>query len=443
MKSMFNYFSRHLFISYVCYVVGRLLPSLNRFNKIKNILYAIHSVNKKSPIALNKPVKIRIAPISACNYKCLFCEIHKDDLLYPDRNLNVFTLEDMKRYEDILSSAYSLSFYGGSEEPLLNKHFGNFVTYLKDKYHIRMMVNTNASVLTKELSDIFVENGFDSILVSYHAGTKHGYKELMTGNIEKVDRNLSYLSQQKKKWEKPVIDFNFALHKMNASEYKEIFKKSKNFGVNRVFINRYYGGRNKLQDKQVSFEYDVDKGNRLLDEIYSAANRDGIKLSPESPQYWEDTQDQVRWDGENYNKHKLCHEPWLSLHFNPVLDDENCHYVGVCNRIELFKINYRVADISRDNFNKLWNHPVLQYMRETVNSENINPICKFCKNYSRATLRNVKEDKYADTRDRAVKNFFEEFSLKYSDEAVDGIELLNENPHLDKKYIDVAATNND
>ncbi len=441
MTSILNYLANYSFLSFLCYSFSKLIPKSNGTRKFKNILCAIYSINRRHSVTLNLPVRVRIAPISTCNYRCLFCEIHKDILLYPNRSNNVFNMDDLRRYEPILSAAYSLSFYGGSEEPLLNKYFGEFVAYLKRKYTPRMMVNTNASVLTENLSDILVENGFDHILVSYHAGTKDGYKYLMTGDVEKVDRNLAYLFNQKKlkRKTKPKVDFNFALQKLNADEYLEVINKAKKLGINRIILTRYYGGRNKLRDKQVSFEYDVEQGNRILDEIYQTAKQSRVNLSPRKSNYWKTLPDSVQWDEENYDKHKLCFEPWLSLHFNPVLNDKDCHYVGVCNRIELFKINYRIANLSKDMFNKLWNHPILQYIRETVNSENINPICKFCKNRSLATLRNIDEKRYAQIRDNTVEKLFHEFHTRYNSEPIEGIEILKGHHCPDERYIELTS----
>jgi len=130
--------------------------------------------------------------------------------------------------------------------------------------------------------------------------------------------------------------------------------------------------------------------------------------------------------------------PWTNLHFNAVMDDENCHYVGVCTRIEIFKIAYdKIQFRTQKQFNTLWNHPALQYLRETVNSANaLNPICKYCKNYSRETLRNTDAQKYASVRDQAVKDFFAEFRKRYACPEIEGIELLKENPNSDEKFLE-------
>ena len=353
-------------------------------------------------------------------------------------------MSDFKNYESFLSTAWGLSFYGGSEEPLLNKNITELLRYLKSEYGTKFFVNTNASVLTHKVADAMVEYGFDTLLVSYHAGSKEMYKHLMTGNVESVDSNLMYLKQRKeeKGKKKPVVDFNFAMHKLNAPEGKMIIDKAKKMGVEKVFINRYYGGRNKLQNEKVSFEYDIVSGNEALDEIYAYAGKIGVTLMPQRPRYWTDP-DKVSWNENNLDRGIWCHMPWTNIHFNPALDESDCHYIGVCNRIELFKIHYRKTDLSSDaSFKKIWNHPVLQYLRSTVNNDQaFNPICKFCRNRDREAIRNTNADLYEELRDRAVRDFFLEAEKRGLAEPVNGLEILLENPNADSKCIDQRKSN--
>jgi MoaA/NifB/PqqE/SkfB family radical SAM enzyme len=433
---LFESLCRNKFSVMIAGRVGKLMPAFNKLKKYKNILAAPYFIYFQKPKIKNNPVWVRIAPISVCNYKCLFCEIHKDNLLYPNRPENVVDLNVIQNYESFLSTGYKLSFFGGSEEPLLNRDFGNIVKYLKSKYGIKMMVNTNASMLNRQLADTLVKYSFDSILVSYHAGSKESYKELMTGSIDRVDENLKYLKERKERLskEKPVVEFNFALQKLNAKEYSSIFKKANQLGVSAVVVNQYYGGRNRLQDRKVSYDYDMEQGNRVLDEIYAYAKKENVNLLPKKPQYWNKVK--AQWEPENFDVSKKCTLPWTNIHFNPVLSDRDCHYVGVCNRIELFKVAYdKIQFRTQEQFDHLWNHPALQYLRKTANSkEAINPICKCCKNYDTATLRNIDAPKYAALRDQAVKDFFVEFRKQCHYSEINGLEVLKENPYSDKKF---------
>jgi hypothetical protein len=122
------------------------------------------------------------------------------------------------------------------------------------------------------------------------------------------------------------------------------------------------------------------------------------------------------------------------------LDEKDCFYVGICNRIELFKLNYKKMSLNnKEDFNNLWNHPILQYLRKTVNSESgdINPICKYCKNFNREILRNISQEEYSRVRDEAVRNFFSSARKKRIEfNKIEGLEVLSENPYSDDKFKD-------
>jgi molybdenum cofactor biosynthesis enzyme MoaA len=420
-------------------VMAYAIPRTKKLGKFRNAILASRAFLQGQPLVTTRPVGVRIAPTAICNYRCLFCEIHKDNILYPKRSKNEITLEHIKNYEGVLEDAYNLSFYGGSEEPLVAKEFPQITEYMKKKYGTKLMVNTNASLMKNEVLDSMVENEFDYIIVSYHAGTTDGYRAIMTGKIDKVDANLAALRDKKKATgkKKPVVAFNFALQRLNSDEYEAILQKAKDLAADHVIVNRYYGGRNKLQDQHVSYEYDIEAGNKVLDEIYARGKELGVKIEPAKPEYWEQPAEMVRWDDEDINASIKCQLPWSTLHFNPVLDRANSHFVGVCNRAELFKIDYAKLNLSTPaQADQIWNHSLLQHLRKTVNKgcDSINPLCKFCKNNQREALRNVDAALYAEKRDRAVEAFFAGYQAVYNPAPIDGLEILTENPHSEQKF---------
>ena len=161
-------------------VLGRLLgtvalrlPLPHRALKYANVL-----VNRGEAAAgvlslKSRPVIVRIAPVSFCNYGCRFCEIHKGKAMYPRRSHNIMALEDIDTFTPVLRPAYSVEFYGGAAEPLLNPRFGEIAAMLKRRYGMRLMANTNASRLTPELGKILIRCGFDlsaGILSRRHPG---------------------------------------------------------------------------------------------------------------------------------------------------------------------------------------------------------------------------------------------------------------------------------
>ena len=431
--------------SLIGYLAAVVLPRFGKINKYRNILLAAFSINRKHSRPFNNPIRVRIAPSAICNYQCVFCEIHKDNLLYPDRGANFITVDTIANYDSFLSTAYTLAFFGGSAEPLLNNRFADIVQRLKSRYGLRMTVNTNASSLTPQLTDVLVENGFDELLVSYHAGTKEAYKALMSGDIDKVDSNLSYLSAKKAESGKsrPRVTFNYAPQKINAGECRAIVDKAKALSVSAIQVSRYHGGRNLLQGQDVDFYDDPETGNAFLDEMYAYARQQGVTLNPPKPRHFEDRVE-TQWNPQNYDASIRCLQPWTDLYLEPVLDTPNSHYARVCNRGVMFKIRFDEMDLSRrSGFVQLWNHPMLQYLRETVNAKDINPLCKYCKNLDRQEIRNLDHQRYAKVRDRAMVDFYRAFRDNYPDcKEILGLEVLKGHPFPEKDYIKAQSGNN-
>ncbi len=438
MLARFKRLCENRFLSLLGYAMASILPAARRLQKYRNILLAAYCINRRMTWARNNPIRVRLAPIATCNFRCLFCEIHRDNLLFPGRTPNAVTMKTIDNYDAFLATAYTLAFFGGTAEPLLSRQFGAIVERLKTRYGIRMSVNTNASPLTPALSDILVRHGFDSMLISYHAGTPDGYRRLMTGKLEAVNGNIAYLARKKAEagTAKPELVFNYAPHKRNADEYKAIFDNAKRLGVDRVFVSRYHGGRNALQDEDVDFEDDPEAGNAFLERAYAYAKEIGLPLTPAEPGYFKETAG-VAWDPEDYDRSMKCYQPWTDLYLEPVLDARNSHYVRVCNRTTLFQMDFDTLDLSTQaGFDRVWNHPMMRYLRETVNSDAINPLCRYCKNPARRQVRNRDHAAYAILRDDAMSAFVEEFRAACPDlEEVDGLIVLDGHPYDEREYL--------
>ncbi len=436
-------YSQLPFAYLVFLIAAYLVPPVKKLKRYRNILLILSDMAGKRANVRSLPAMQRIAPTAICNYRCSFCEIHKDNILYPNRAKNNIGLPQVQNYEGFVSNAYSLSFFGGSEEPFLSRGMGDVVAYLKTNFGTKLMVNTNASMMKGKLLETLVEHKFDYILVSYHAGTDEGYRALMTGKVDKVDNNLQALADAKKRRNQslPKVAFNFALQRLNADEYVPIIDKAKKLNVDEVLVNRYYGGRNKLQDSKVSFEFDIETGNKTLDQIYAYGQEQNMRILPEKTEYWEQSNEDIHWNQEDFDADIRCAQPWTGLHFNPDLKNANSHLVGVCNRAELFRVRYNELDLSTDEKAKiLWNHSLLQFLRQTVNSkDNINPLCKYCKNRNMKSLRNVDTKQYSEVRDQAVVEFFEEYRKFCVQEDVKGLEVMTNNPYSERQLQDKLA----
>lgn len=404
------------------------------FHKILNVLF--------SKLALTKPLlfadNMIVAPIAQCNYRCLFCEILQDDVLYGrNRYKNELTLEDIKNLTCFFSRTASISFYGGYEEPLMNRNMSKIIKFLKDEYSLKLNIVTNGSLLTQEIADTMVKYQFDSIYLSYHAFTEESYKKYMTGNMKNVDRNIEYLQNLKfsKKIKYPFITMGFAPNKHNRVDFELSIQKALDLGVDELCVNNYHGARNQLE-KEDSYDYDPIAGNLILDRIYKKARDSNINIIPTNPMYWLDNSNLLqKWDDNDVDTDSFCFHPWRDFNLYPHPGKKDTLFVCVCNRLMLMEINYKEFDNLDKMYKKIWHHPLLQYMRATTNhTKNINPICKYCKNRGHKYLRNLDIEEHNKRKDKAIIAFFTDFREKYKFDAISGLEILSENPFSYNAY---------
>ena len=397
----------------------------------KNILFNSAEIAKKKTILQSLPYKGILNITDMCNLRCAFCEIHhihgKFERVYP----NFIDVNLVKKYSSWMQHLYNLDFCGNVGEPLLNKNFTSIIQHLKAEYGTRLFVNTNGTLLDAVVADAMVECGFDDVLVSMHAGTEETYKKLTGANFGKLVENVRYLVEKKKAWEKskPLIGAAFALNRINAPDVDDFMALVVSLGIDYVALFHYYDVRNKLP-KTVSLYFNPEEGNKAVDQMYDLAKGYGMRMQPVNPPYLpsEEEIENAMKGREIYNR--KCNMPWTSIKFEGCVEYPDSHYITVCNRIILFRINYKEYDFGVDDgFDFIWNHPLLQYMRETANSDELNPICAFCQNCATPILRCVDNEEYRKRRDEAMRMFYQEAKKRHDLPKRKGLYLLDKNPY--------------
>ena len=388
----------------------------------KNILKVKEDASRESREVKSYPYKMVINVTNQCNLRCNFCEITYFHQKYPQHYNNQVDIDTFKKFCPVIENVYSLEFFGNIGEPLMNPDFMNIVRYVKQNIGARIFLNTNGTLMDLEMSRSMVENKLDEVLVSLHAATEKVYEKLIgSGTFQQVVENIKTLTTIKKyyKDKKPEVGIAFALNQINAEDKENIVEITAKLNADYLQVSHYYHGQNKL-DRDISFREKPTFGNVELDYMYSFAKQKKILLRPKTPPY-------LGNDAKSCSEPKCCEAPWSTIKFDGCIEHQNSHYIAVCNRINLFRINY--TEFNFNTFHLLWNHPYLQYMRATVNSTECNPICRFCKNPETAILRNINNEEYRKQRDMAVKEFFEHAEAQSIISNINGIYLISENPY--------------
>ncbi len=146
----------------------------------------------KKQILGDFPIHLDIETTNACNLKCPMCP--RTTLLRQNRFFKIQFMDfDFYRYlidqgADHGLSSIKLNYLG---EPLLHPDVAKQVKYAKDRGILDVMMNTNATLLTEDLSRALLEAGLDKMFFSFDSHEKEEYEAIRVGaSFEKTVENI-------------------------------------------------------------------------------------------------------------------------------------------------------------------------------------------------------------------------------------------------------------
>lgn len=134
-------------------------------------------INLAEAVPLDRPLSMYIDTCNACNFRCETCPQSSE--IFP-HGKGPMLLEDFYKLADDIEhlgplKTCNLFSFG---EPLLNPHTPNFVRIVAErKLAEKIVVTTNASLLTEQTARSLVDNGLDYLRVSIYGVTAEKYKE--------------------------------------------------------------------------------------------------------------------------------------------------------------------------------------------------------------------------------------------------------------------------
>ena len=140
-------------------------------------------------LPLDTPLSLQIELASACNFKCSFCMHGNSDLIKSNvYKIGIMKFELFKKIvDDIKGFPRKIKFISLQcrGESLLNPKLPEMIKYLKAANVAEQIVlNTNASLLTKDLSISIIKAGLDCIRFSIEAVSSEGYKNISGVDID-------------------------------------------------------------------------------------------------------------------------------------------------------------------------------------------------------------------------------------------------------------------
>ncbi|MGV8120907.1 MAG: radical SAM/SPASM domain-containing protein [Candidatus Xenobiia bacterium LiM19] len=181
-------------------------------------------------IPLETPYIVQIFPIYGCNFKCVYC-IHS--LETSKRGfVTDTTLMDFEMYkkciDDISEFPQKLKMlrFGATGEPLLHPKISEMVEYASNRETAHSIdIVTNASLLTRRLSDRLVNAGLNWLRVSIQGLNSKKYKGISCIDIDfdRLVENLGYFYVNKKNTKLYIKIIDVALDEGEYEKFLEIF----------------------------------------------------------------------------------------------------------------------------------------------------------------------------------------------------------------------------
>lgn len=184
-----------------------------------------------------------------CNYKCIMCSRGKPGLYRKYAYRGSLDFGTYKRLIDEARDNNCPSIaLNNSNEPLLQKDLEKFIFYASQKGIMDIMINTNASVLTKERARSLIDSGLTRIMFSIDAATKDTYRKMRgKNNFIEVKKNILHFIDLKRKLKRdlPLVRLTFVRTSINMKEeedFIEFWKDKCDYISFQEFLLPYYRG---------------------------------------------------------------------------------------------------------------------------------------------------------------------------------------------------------
>lgn len=306
---------------------------------LRNIL--LFFIYRNKTVIKNKPVIAQIESTSLCNLRCRMCIRSKMGV--PAGNLS---FENFRKILDKLDSLFKIHLQGQGE-PFLNPEIFKMIEYA-NKRGILIMLNTNATLLNKNIVDKICSLDIGGITVSMDSTKKELYEHIRRGaKFEKVLENVKLLTSEiEKRKRNTIVSLATVVLKDNVDELPDFINLARKLGIKKVIfqiIQRkkdYIDSYDKAVKKQISIG--EEQLRKKIEEARNLAKEYGIFLVSEQ---------QAKSPG--------CVWPWRSIYITWN------GYVTPCCKILDYKKPF-FGNILKDNFWRIWNSKHYQEFRKML-----------------------------------------------------------------------------
>ncbi|ADY54934.1 Radical SAM domain protein [Syntrophobotulus glycolicus DSM 8271] len=313
--------------------------------------------NLAEVLPLKTPFMIQIFPVYGCNFRCGYCIYALDkskhgyisDVTFMDIELYKKCIDDMKNFNRPLKMIR----FAGIGEPLLHPRIDEMVAYSKQAGVAQSIdIVTNASLLTKSLSDALISAGLTKLRISLEGLSDQDYKRnsKATVNFENMVSQIRYFHEQAKETQVYIKIIDYMVQDLeDRQRFFELFSPI----CDQISVEHLTPTIKEIDYDTLSGGMKTDKpqnAERLLDSqicpepfYMMQINADGKVVpccSMEYPIVMGDTNKQNVeriWNGQNFNQFRLA------------LLDGNQNASRVCEKCNLYIYGMYEEDVLDEN----------------------------------------------------------------------------------------------
>ncbi|GHU42238.1 hypothetical protein FACS1894190_11340 [Spirochaetia bacterium] len=170
-----------------------------------------------------------IETTNLCNFTCPICP----NALYESTEKGNMSWALFTELIDQISSVAKVIQLYWMGEPLLNDNIFQMIEYCKIKTNAKVMLSTNGSKLSSNVTNSLVRNGLDEIIISVDAcDSQKIYSTIRVGgNLKELNENICYLMKHKQKMN---VVLQFIDMYINRSEKEPFLSK---WGIQDCTVN--------------------------------------------------------------------------------------------------------------------------------------------------------------------------------------------------------------